>query len=143
MDAKKQMSLYVAFLRALYQIYQNAHWETKGEVFYGNHLLFQRLYEATQEHVDNAAEKTIGVYGTLYKLDPLIARLCMKYSAKNFNDNWAKTILTAENIFLKFSQKLYDDLKDNNEITLGVDDLIMAISNAHEVHVYLLKQILK
>jgi DNA-binding ferritin-like protein len=132
------MSLYVAFLRALYQILQEAHWKSTGTEFYGNHLLFERLYSATQETVDDAAEKTIGVFGELKDYHEIIAELCTKFES----DNLIESCLKAEQMFLAFSQNVYDDLKESGAMTLGLDDMIMSIASKHEVHVYLLKQAL-
>src|SRR5690606_14936816 len=48
-EACKLLSMYVAFTRALYLLHQQNHWES---VNYGDHLLFQRLYEDAQEMAD-------------------------------------------------------------------------------------------
>lgn len=58
----KVAALYVATLKALALIHQHNHWTTKGEMFYGDHLLFERLYNSTLENLDLAAEKFIGVF---------------------------------------------------------------------------------
>lgn len=135
------MSLYVAYLRALYQLHQNAHWKTKGSNFYGNHLLFQRLYEGTQESVDEAAEKALGVFGELKENNDLIKDIVNKFNVENFDNDYIQSLLKAEQAFLALSQTLYNQLKNLKAMTLGLDDLIMSIANRHEVHVYLLKQV--
>ena len=63
MDVPKFLATYTAFLRSLYLIHQNSHWLSKGHNFYGNHIMFQRLYESAQTNADKAAEKLIGLYG--------------------------------------------------------------------------------
>ena len=142
-DPAALMSLYVSFLRALYHIHQNAHWKTKGPEFYGNHLLFQRLYEATQEHVDQAAEKAVGLFGDFEDNHDQVKEICNKFNPENFNDNYIQAALKAEQTFLALSQTLYRQIKNLNAMTLGLDDMIMSIASAHEVHVYLLKQAVK
>jgi len=139
-EAVEIMSLYVAFLRSLYQLLQNAHWKSKGPEFYGKHLLFERLYTATAETADSAAEKCIGVFGELDSCTEIIAELCEKFDAKHFDDDFIQSTLKAEQMFLAFSQTIYDQLKEMKAITLGLDDLILSIASQHEVHVYLLKQ---
>ena len=139
-DPVALMSFYVGFLRALYNIHQTSHWKTKGNDFYGNHLLFQRLYEATQQSADEAAEKTIGLFDELKNQNEIIKTICQKFSSE---DNYVKTSLEAEQAFLKLSKAIYDKLKSSNVMTLGLDDLVMAIAGRHEVHVYLLKQSLE
>lgn len=141
MKSAELLSLYVTFLRALYHIHQNAHWKTSGENFYGNHLVFQRLYEATQENADMAAEKTIGLYNGLLDMPEKFSTICSQFNADNFDNNYALASLKAEQAFLQFSQLVYDQLKSSGAITLGLDDMIMAIASKSEVHVYLLKQI--
>ena len=39
----------LGLLRGQYWNYWTTHWQVKGENYYGNHLLFQRLYEAIEE----------------------------------------------------------------------------------------------
>ena len=133
------LSYYVAFLRALYQIHQNNHWKCKGTDFYSNHLLFQRLYEETSDNADSAAEKSIGIFKELDTAPELISKIISKYLS---NDNLLEMSLEAEKDFLDYSRKLYLELKADDDMTLGLDDLIMSISNSHESHVYLLEQAL-
>ncbi len=142
-SAKKLMGSLVAFLRALYQIHQNAHWRTKGNEFYGNHLLFQRLYEGTQETTDEAAEKTIGLFGSLPEMEDQIAALTEKFHADNFDGDWVQAALKAEQTFQALCKTVYDKIKKLEAMTLGLDDMIMSIASRHEVHIYLLKQALE
>jgi DNA-binding ferritin-like protein len=60
---EKVAALYIACLKAMTLIHQHNHWTTKGEDFYGDHLLFERIYKSAQENLDLAAEKFIGVLG--------------------------------------------------------------------------------
>lgn len=142
-DPVALMSMYVAFLRALYQIHQNAHWKASGSNFYGNHLLFQRIYEGTQQSADEAAEKTIGLYGELHEMSSNIQEITDKFSPEKFDGDLLSASLKAEQTFLALSQTVYNQLKNLKTMTLGLDDLIMSIANRHEVHVYLLKQALE
>lgn len=139
MNAIDLMSLYVAYLRALYQIHQNNHWRTKGNDFYGNHLLFQRLYEASQEMADGAAEKTIGVFGDLNINSDKIAEIANKF---NSEENPVLSSLKAEKGFQALSRMVYDELEKAEALTLGLDDSIMANANTSETHCYLLQQAL-
>lgn len=56
-------ALYIASLKALALIHQHSHWTAKGVTFYGDHLLFERLYNDTLELLDEAAEKFVGLLG--------------------------------------------------------------------------------
>jgi len=142
MDAAKFLSTYTAFLRALYLIHQNNHWISKGHNFYSNHTMLQRLYESAQENADKAAEKVVGLYGSdsINILDQAsdIKKFMSRYTDKNPLVN----SLNAEKDFLKAAQKLYDMLSEADELTLGLDDLILSICSDREEAVYLLQQAL-
>lgn len=134
------LSFYVSFLRALYQIHQNNHWKCKGTNFYANHLLFQRLYEEVVEDIDIAAEKSIGVFDELDVNPGLITSIVEKFMPEKFDGDLIQSSLAAEEEFLKASRKLYLDLKSEDNMSLGIDDMIMSVYNKHEGFVYLLKQ---
>jgi DNA-binding ferritin-like protein len=126
------MSKYVALLRAIYLLHQRNHWEAKQ---YSNHLLFQRLYEGTQEMLDEAAEKTMGLYGELkvYNESAISEKF---YDA----EHPMESSLKAEKAFQDFAKKLYDALKKSDQLTLGLDDMIMSQVSKSELHCYLLQQ---
>lgn len=131
---------YIAFLRSIALIHQNHHWVTKGKNFYGNHLLFERIYSSAQEDADLMAEKFVGVFNDdcldLNMQGKLIQKMLDEYG----NGDPVDSSLKVENAFLKFAQHFYDSLKENDALTLGLDDAIMAVSSSREEAVYLLKQ---
>ncbi len=142
MDAKKFLSTYVAFLRSLYLIHQNNHWISKGHNFYSNHILLQRLYESAQSNADKAAEKVVGLFGSEAISIVDQASDIKKFMSRYTDKNPIVNSLNAERDFLKAAQKLYDMLKEANELTLGLDDLILSICSDREEAVYLLQQVL-
>jgi DNA-binding ferritin-like protein len=136
-------SLYVAQLRSIYLTHQNHHWLVSGNDFYGNHLLFERIYKSAAEDVDLAAEKFIGLFGKEV-LDPqmqaqLVGKLLEEFSGKNE----LETSLAIEKKFLAFSEKFYGLLKSENKMSLGLDDMIMSISSNRETACFLLQQTLE
>jgi DNA-binding ferritin-like protein len=140
----KLANLYVATLRALYLVEQNCHWKTQGLGFYGDHLLFERLYKSSADNADLAAEKMIGVLGdeglNVQLQTECLHKLLTKYSA---GDNCLEVALRMEKDFLTFSQQAYDAFEEADEMTLGLDDMLMEIASKHEEHCYLLQQSLK
>ena len=99
----KIANLYIASLKAITLIHQNSHWISKGEDFYGNHLLFERLYDSALENLDLAAEKFIGVYGE-ESLDfqmqiNLLNKVLVKY--QHLSEQPLKMSLAIEKDFLK------------------------------------------
>lgn len=142
MEGKEVIKGYLNFLRAIYQTHHDNHWKCQGNDFYGNHLMFKKLYENTLEHVDEVGEKLIGVYKgkDIISTDPeSIGKIVEQYQAEKYGNDCVRSSLEIENAFLKLSKDVYDKLDQEDSLTLGVDDMIMSISNDHEVHVYLLE----
>lgn len=131
---------YVAFLRAVALIHQNHHWTTKGREFYGNHLLFERIYNGTLEDIDLMAERFIGVYGDATLDLALQSKIIQQTLDKYAGDEPIKGSLKVEEEFLKLSEHIYEVLKNEDVLSLGTDDAIMSVASNHENHTYLLKQ---
>ena len=130
-------------LRAQYLSYQTSHWRVKGGSFYGNHLLFQRLYESVQEQVDSLAEKIVGYLGA--------EAVALNHQMKHISDytyRWSsidcnhKRGLQSEADLQQALKRAYDGIKQAQAMSLGLDDWIMATANAHEENEYLLQQTL-
>jgi len=138
----KTAALYIASLKAMALIHQHNHWTTRGDSFYGDHLLLERLYNSTLENVDLAAEKFVGLFGDeVLSYDfqaTLLHKVLMKYS--NLEGSPAQMSLAVERDFLKFSKEAYNCFEDEGKMTLGLDDMIMAIASKREESVYLLQQ---
>ena len=139
---KKELQIYVGILRGLYIIHQHAHLISQGKKAYSDHLLFQRLYEETEQHIDQAFEKIIGSFGK--DCADLSCHIEKTYKFINYierkNEDIALRSLIAEELFLSFSKKIYKNLEKANVLSFGIDDMIMSISSDHEDFVYLLKQ---
>lgn len=138
---QKTLADLLAFLRLLAMHYQTAHWQARGPHAYGDHLLFMRLHESADAHVDPLAEKIAGLFedGVL-DLDLQVSRMaewCEK--AVPFSDMVEKS-LRMEAIFQTLVKKAYDGIKAKGGMTLGLDDFLMAMASKHEEHAYLLKQ---
>lgn len=138
------LALYLSTLRAITVVFQNCHWKSKNEDAYSHHLLFERLYNDAQETLDGAAEKFIGVFDEeclkLSTHNLYLYKVLQKYETYDEDFNFIEMSLRIEKDFLKLSQDLYDLLDSSDELTLGLDDFIMATANKHEEFVYLLKQ---
>lgn len=134
---------YIATIRAIALIHQNNHWITKGKNFYGNHLLFERIYGTAIEDADAMAEKFIGVFNTDCVDLQIQSKIIQHTLEKHNSDNLIKNSLEAEKEFVEISQHFYDKLKEEERMTLGLDDSIMGVSNNSEARQYLLKQALE
>jgi DNA-binding ferritin-like protein len=143
--SNKIAALYIATLKAIAMIHQHSHWLTKGDTFYGDHLLFERLYKATLENLDLAAEKFIGLMGdSCLDYDTqadLLHKVLLKY--RNLEGSPVEMSLAVEKDFLKLSKDAYQAFEDEGKMTLGLDDMVMNIASKREEAVYLLQQTLK
>jgi DNA-binding ferritin-like protein len=130
-------------LRAAYLSYQTSHWQVKGGSFYGNHLLFQRLYKSVEEQVDSLAEKISGYLGS----EAVALNHQMKHISE-YTYRWSqidcnhKRGLQSEADLQQALKRAYDGIKQAQAMSLGLDDWIMATANAHEENEYLLQQAL-
>lgn len=146
---KKQVAVHLlqhllGLLRAQYWMYQEAHWQTRGPAYYGNHLLFQRLYESVTDQVDTLAEKMVGIYGP-----QAVSSAHVSPKFQQFVARWAPVPclhergLLSEADFQTVTRKVYGRLKALGEMSLGMDDFLMAAANDHETNQYLLRQVLR
>jgi DNA-binding ferritin-like protein len=141
----KTAALYIASLKAVALIHQHSHWTTKGITFYGDHLLFERIYNSALENLDTAAEKFMGLFGPdclNYTLQAeLLNKVLLKY--KGLEASQLERSLSIEKDFLKLSSDAYECFKNEGRLTLGLDDAIMSIASKREEAVYLIQQVLK
>lgn len=139
-SSKDELIELLAKLEALKLNYKANHWNSSGDKSYGNHLLFQRLYEAIDEDIDVLAEKITAYYGTdsisAHNVSVKILENIKKINVKNMIEG----SLSAEESLQENLKSVYKKMKDDNEMTLGLDDFIMALANKHETNIYLLKQ---
>lgn len=140
-DRKDILLEMLAAFRALYWNYYGLHWTSQGNDYYGNHLLFQRLYESMPEEIDTLAEKIVGYYGKEAINSPELMRRTQKWVDKwNKEGDNIKQALQSEEDLQDFLDTAYNKLKNSGEITLGLDDFIMSVADDHETHLYLLRQ---
>lgn len=140
------MTVLLAALRSLYFLHQQHHWISQGQNYYGDHLLFQRLYESIAEEIDATAEKCVGV-GDQTTID-LSLQLKLAYkmlsdlqmASMTQGDDAVKRSLSAEYTFLYVCDLVSQTLDSQGLLTTGLDNFIAGLSDTHEGNVYLLKQ---
>lgn len=153
MARKAGVSMYelgglLACLRAASQLHQSNHWRTKGQAFYGDHLLFMRLYEDGLEFIDQVAERTVG-QGSPEAVDPTTqAQQILAWCGK-FLDGVEPTVgpeacvassLNAERIVCQCIDEVYKSLEATGRLSSGTDNLLQGVADLHEGFVYLLQQ---
>lgn len=142
-----QLSVVLVYLKYLAALHQNHHWTTMGDPYYGDHLLFERLYGDLAEEIDSIAEKAIGL-GCTANVDiqlqhsQLLKLICGTGSATMIpqSSDLARKSLMAEMNFLSAMKHICESLKECGLMTHGLDNLLAGIEDKHEGHVYLLKQ---
>jgi len=140
----------LAGLRTLNMLHQTAHWQTRGGHFYGDHQLFERLYEESQPAIDGVAERLIGLSGDSGKVSlceqaPLIAKMVQVVHQGDPDpapdaEKLVKISLWAETLFIGALTTGKKKLDEAGALTEGLDDLLQGIASTHETFVYLLKQ---
>lgn len=142
-----QLSLLLVHLKFLAMVHQTHHWTAKGDPFYGDHLLFERLYNETTEDIDDLAEKTVGLGNeanvNLSLQLQQINQLVQGYGAASTipsSSELARRSLGAEVAFLRCAAAMADSLHEHGLLTRGLDNMLQGLEDRHESHVYLLKQ---
>ena len=131
-------------LRTMYVHYQNLHWESKGANFYGDHLMFQRMYGVVAKETDTVAEKILGLTGNAlwvsdrHSLQHGFDTIQIWYSVAP-EDSISRALFSEAYILeqLDYARSVLDD---NDSLTYGLDDMLSSVASKHEEHVYLLRQ---
>lgn len=142
-----QLSVILVHLKFLAAVHQNHHWVTMGESYYGDHQLFERLYNNVSGEIDKVAEKAIGLgcvtnvnlQLVTQQLNKLVSGYGMTATIPQLSD-LARRSLMAEMNFLKAIDFAITSLEECGLLTNGVDNMLQDIADAHEGNVYLLKQ---
>lgn len=147
----KRFSQYLGMLRAMHLWYHGAHHAVRGVSFSGDHVnLFGKLYLESQEEIDGAIEKAVGLtenegVSCPVHITKLALQVLMKYpSPPNLTSvSMAATGLQLESDYLELVTQMFEDLDEAGALSLGLNDFLAATANAHEDRIYLLRQRVK
>jgi len=117
------------------------HWQVKGQPFYGDHLLFQRLYEGLAGEIDGTAEKIVGIYGSeavgghdsIDRAHNVLKRWC------DTEDLFSRALQT-EQEFQILVKSVRELLESKGHLSLGLDNFLQGLADTHETNLYLLQQ---
>lgn len=147
-----ELGAIVGMLEAISVLFQTFHWKSNGNSFYGDHQMFQRIYEGVDEQIDPVAEKALGLGASnLISSDKIsetmnifLIHCSEKHSIVTDDDNEnfasAKKGKMALELFITTVETMMLDLKDKGLLTKGLDNLLAGILDTNEGFVYLLKQ---
>jgi hypothetical protein len=138
----------LALLRAVYQLHQAHHWQSRGKSYYADHLLYQRLYEEILPEIDAVAERVVGLSRDPRLVDPSRQAQATQVILEGFKESEAAT---AENVppteaavmaSLEAEMQLLRQIDAllATQASNGVQNLLQGIADKHEGHVYLLQQ---
>lgn len=134
----------LATLRAMAWSYQTSHWTANGESYYGDHLMFQRFYEALPAEIDGLGEKIVAYLG-----ETAVDQMDQCTRAGQFLSSWAQIPclfhrgLVSERQLQDLLMNTLDMMEEMGELSMGLDDFLPALANAHETNIYLLQQRIK
>ena len=143
-DGLQKLKWLLGLLRAQSWSYQQSHWTVRGDASYGNHLLFERLYNSVQKQIDELAEKIAGTFGiAALDSEDLLGMFLYWNERWDVVDCLHRRGLTSEQDLQNVIKDTYEDLKGSDQLSLGMDDWLMATANEHETNQYLLRQVLR
>ena len=120
-------------------MHHHAHLTAKGD--YSDHLLLGEIYESYVDHFDDFEEKGIITYGEeLVAVEGIMKMQMMCYKEQTPGQNAIQNALAMEKHILAELTELYKELDDSEEMSLGLDDLIMSTCSGIERNIYLLTQ---
>lgn len=137
------LAAFLAVTEGLQVVHHSHHWQTKGENFYGDHLLYQRLYEAVLGEIDLVGEKLIGVSNdvSLTNYFKRVKAMEMFLKAVTHSDQpYIVVSHDAELTYVRMGGELMDRLEQDGLLTRGLEQMLGNILDKHEEHIYLLDQ---
>lgn len=142
-----ELSVVVKALQGAAMIHQGNHWQVAGPTYYGDHLLFQRLYEDTDGFVDGVAEKAVGT-GTPMLVNPVLQSSQVSSFVATLYPGVVQLsetdmVIVSQNTVLAVLFLLgwaIKSLEYRGQLTNGIDNMLQGIADKHEEFAYLLQQ---
>tara|TARA_R110000751_G_scaffold18714_2_gene56859 strand:- start:1445 stop:2188 length:744 start_codon:yes stop_codon:yes gene_type:complete len=130
-----------AALHGEYWLLWTLHWRARGSDYYGDHLLYQRLYEARATELDRIAELTAAVGGAGV-LDPVVGLEAAKGLVAQVDalkqEDAKKAVVAAQTVMS--TMQAASNAAKGTPYGLAVDNAVGGIADAHLEAIYLLQQ---
>ena len=141
-DEYAPLAIFLGCTEALQMIHHTHHWQTSGENYYGDHLLYQRLYTDILLEIDLVGEKLIGVsqnpaLTNYFARMKMIQKFLEMVTSK---DDYIIVSTKAEKTYLKVGEHMMDNLEKAGLLSRGLEQMLGNILDKHEEHLYLLNQ---
>jgi DNA-binding ferritin-like protein len=141
---EKELVELLGLLKALHVSHWMGHWRVHGPTQYGDHLLLERMYTAVVEEIDTLAEKIVAYYGPEVLEDTALEATTLAWLQQVLAAEPLARALELETLLQRNLKKTYSSLKGRDvDFSLGLDDFLMGLAEAHETHLYLLRQRLR
>lgn len=139
-DDRETLCRLLALLRAVQWQHLACHWKAAGPDGYEDHLLFERLYGGIAGEVDGLAEKIVATLGGSH-VDAVPQSQLMTH----FLERWVaqggliQQALAAEQDL----QTAVEEVLDEVDLSVGLENFLQGVADAHETAIYLLTQRLR
>lgn len=142
-----ELGALVAILRAASVVHQSHHWQTRGSSYYGDHLLFERLYNDSLGFIDQVAERAVGS-GSRDLVCPktlsvLVAKLVFFWCQTPVEPTAQDMVgvsLSVERCVVDCLKAARASLETKGALSDGTDNLLQGVADKHEEFLYLLQQ---
>ncbi len=148
LDGLGQLQHLLALLRTLRWHYHTAHWRVRGPQFYGDHLMFERLYQgdpSLEKEIDSLAEKMVALYGRDAVASQAIWPEATAALKGAVGRHWCpyRQALDLEREVQSTLKSAHATLEAEGKLTPGLDDYLIALGNERDTAIYLLTQRLR
>ena len=144
---RSPLTILLGYLQAMSHLHQIHHWNTMGDTSYGDHLLFQRLYEESQDFIDQVAERAVGSKAVAAIEASVQAQVIhsVLLGLTRDNDegtarNYVEVSLKGELYCLELIKSVIELMESDSTLSHGISNLLEGLADLHETFVYLLQQ---
>ncbi len=145
-QGRSPMTVLLGYLQAMSHLHQIHHWNTMGDTSYGDHLLFQRLYEESQDFIDQVAERSVGSKSVAAIEAAVQAQIIhsvllgLTRGDEGTTRNYVEVSLKGELYCLQLIDSVMKLMESDNTLSHGISNLLEGVADLHETFVYLLQQ---
>jgi DNA-binding ferritin-like protein len=126
----------LALLLVARRVYETAHWVAAGPNSYGDHLLFERIYESTQKSIDKVGERLVGEAGD--RIHEEVGDFVQEYMNQNKGLSLKESTKKIETGLKEFCEMTAQAARNSGN--LGVENLVSEIADKRDVVRYLLNR---
>jgi DNA-binding ferritin-like protein len=142
-----ELGALVSILRAASIVHQSHHWQTRGGNFYGDHLLFERIYNDSLGFIDQVAERAVGSGSrdlvcphTQAEVIHALVHYWCRTPGEPTSYDMVVVSFGIEHCVVDCLKAARASLEAKNQLSDGTDNLIQGVADKHEEFLYLLQQ---